>query len=185
MLKLKSNFIKPILRLIGVTFGRNLNLFGIPIILPFGKSEINIGNDTDIKSSFLSTLLGLYQRTIIVARDKAKISIGSNVGMAGVTIYAKEAISIGDHTMIGPNTKIFDTDFHPVDPQARLDADDSRVGVIPVMIGCNVFIGCNCIILKGSQIGDNSVVGAGSVVSGRYPDNVLIAGNPARVIKKI
>ena len=48
-----------------------------------------------------------------------------------------------------------------------------------------MFIGCNCIILKGSVIGDNCVIGAGSVVSGTFDANCVIAGNPARVIRKI
>jgi acetyltransferase-like isoleucine patch superfamily enzyme len=183
--KFKSNYWKLFMKLNGVKYGKNVNLYGIPVIYSFGSSEINIGDNTDIKSSFLSSLLGLYQRTIIVARNNAKITIGKSVGIAAATIYAMKEIIIGDHAMIGPNTKIFDTDFHPVDPKARLSADDSRISVKPVVIGSNVFIGCNCIILKGSRIGDNSVVGAGSVVSGQFPDNVLIAGNPARVIKEI
>ena len=53
----------------------------------------------------------------------------------------------------------------------------------PVFIGKNVFIGCNCLILKGTQIGDNTTIGAGSVVSGTIPANCIVAGNPARIIK--
>lgn len=53
------------------------------------------------------------------------------------------------------------------------------------IIGNNVFIGMNSIILMGSKIGNNVIVGAGSVVSGQFPDNVVIAGNPARVIKSL
>ena len=52
-------------------------------------------------------------------------------------------------------------------------------------IGKNVFIGMGSIILKGTQIGDNTVIGAGSVVSGVIPSNVVVAGNPAKVIREI
>ena len=54
-----------------------------------------------------------------------------------------------------------------------------------VTFGDNVFIGCNCIILKGTQLGDNCIVGAGSVVHGIFEDNCVIAGNPAKVIKML
>lgn len=53
------------------------------------------------------------------------------------------------------------------------------------IIGNNVFIGMNSIILMGSKIGNNTIIGAGSVVSGKYPDNVVIAGNPAKVIRTL
>ena len=53
-----------------------------------------------------------------------------------------------------------------------------------IHIGRNCFIGCNTIILKGTVLGDNCVVGAGAVVSGKFDDNCVIAGNPAKVIRR-
>lgn len=81
--------------------------------------------------------------------------------------------------------KILDNDFHPVDAQARLIDDKDKIGTAPVKIGKNCFIGCNVLILKGSEIGDNCVVGAGAVVSGKFEADCMIAGNPARIIKRI
>lgn len=87
--------------------------------------------------------------------------------------------------MIGGNAKILDNDFHPIEVEARLADDRDRIGTREVVIGKNCFIGCNALILKGTVLGDNCVVGAGAVVSGKFEDNCVIAGNPARVIKRL
>lgn len=85
---------------------------------------------------------------------------------------------------IGANTTIFDNDFHSLNPEERRkDVFDNLVSK-PVKIGKNAFIGCNCIILKGTEIGENCVVGAGSVVHGKFENDCIIAGNPARVIRR-
>ena len=145
-----------------------------------------IGDDCIIKSSFLSNLVGLYSRTIIVTRTSdARITIGNNVGISGATIYARKEISVGDNTNIGGNVKILDNDFHPLEVEARLADDKERIGTKPIRIGKNCFIGCNSIILKGTVLGDGCVVGAGAVVSGTFEENSVIAGNPARVIRKL
>ena len=102
--------------------------------------------------------------------------------MSGVTIYARNSISIGDNTIIGANAKIIDNDFHPMDPEDRLKDIKEKIKSKPIVIGKNCFIGCNAIILKGSELGDNCIVGAGAVVSGKYEDNSVIIGNPARKI---
>lgn len=81
--------------------------------------------------------------------------------------------------------KIIDNDFHPIDPEERLSGTLDHLKTKPVVIGKNVFIGCNSIILKGTVLGDNCVVGAGSVVSGTYEPSSVIAGNPAKVVKKL
>ena len=70
-----------------------------------------------------------------------------------------------------------------MDPVQRLECSNRNMGVKAIEIGDNVFIGCNCLILKGAKIGDNSTIGAGSVVTGYIPDNCIAAGNPAKVIK--
>lgn len=171
--------------LLGVEFEKNVRLQGLPVIFKSKTAKLTIGEGTTIKSSFLSNLLGLYQRSIIVARTGgAEVKIGKRVGMSGVTVYAREYIEIGDDCRIGANTKIMDNDFHPVDPQMRLQASNKNMGVRPVKIGKNVFIGCNSIILKGAEIGDNTTIGAGSVVSGKIPAGCVAAGNPCKVIKE-
>lgn len=111
------------------------------------------------------------------------IIIGDNVGLSNVAITCKTGVTIGNRTMIGAGTVIYDTDFHPIDPQRRECFQEAKSK--PVIIEENVFVGAQCIILKGSCIGRNSVVGAGSVVSANIPENEVWAGNPARFVRKI
>ncbi|MDK0899081.1 acyltransferase [Clostridium perfringens] len=182
----KSNYFKLIMKLNKVKFGKNLNLYGIPVIFKKKGSQLNIGENCTIKSSFLSNLVGLSQRTIIVTRTKdAKIEIGNNVGISGATIYARKEIYIGDNTLIGANVKILDNDFHPLEIEARNADVKEKIKCKEVKIGENCFIGCNVIILKGSKIGNESIVGAGSVISGIFPEKSLICGNPAKIIRKL
>lgn len=179
------------MKLTKVKYGKDLLLKGVPIIYNKNGAEIVIGNNCVIKSSFLSNLVGLYSRTIIVTRKPgAYIKIGNNVGISGATIYARKGIEIGDNTAIGGNVKILDNDFHPIDWETRnkylLDPNGGDTDAIPakeIIIGKNCFIGCNSIILKGTVLEDGCVVGAGAVVSGKYEKNSVVVGNPAKVIK--
>lgn len=185
---------KLLLKLQGIHYGEGINLIGYPVIFQKKGSHVKIGKNVTVKSSFLSNLVGLYSRTIIVTRAAgAEIEIGDNVGISGATIYARMSIKIGDNTCIGGNCKILDNDFHPIDWETRnrLQLDEhggDAAGLIPakeITIGKNCFIGCNSIILKGTVLGDGCVIGAGAVVSGEFEDNCVIAGNPARVIRKL
>lgn len=191
-----SSFYKIFMKFNKIRFGKNLKLKGIPFIFNKKGAVLEIGNDCVIKSSFLSNLVGLYSRTIIVTRCKgAKIKIGNNVGISGATIYARRGITIGDNTCIGGNVKILDNDFHPIEYEKRNELLLSKapesgekanwIGTKEIIIGKNCFIGCNSLILKGSKLGDGCVVGAGAVVAGSFPDNVVIAGNPAKIIKHL
>lgn len=90
-------------------------------------------------------------------------------------------VEIGDHTLIGPGTHIY-TACHSLDPEERIK--DREFGK-PVTIGKNVWIGGHCTILPGVTIGCHSVIGAGSVVTKDVPNRVIVAGNPARIIKAI
>lgn len=191
---MNSNWFKVLMKVTNVQYGANLLLKGVPIIFNKKGATLKIGKNVSINSGFLSNLVGLYSRTIIVTRSSdAVIEIGDNVGISGATIYARKGIYIGDDTSIGGNTKILDNDFHPIDPGQRLQQMHSNhpgemMDLIPtkeIHIGKNCFIGCNSIILKGTVLGDNCVVGAGAVVSGEYENNCVIAGNPAHIIRRL
>lgn len=168
-----------------IRYGKKCEFYGLPVIIRTGNSEMVLGNGVVVKSSFLSNLIGLYQRSIIMARAGGKVVLEDDVRMSATTIYSRASIHIGKHTSIGANVKIFDHDFHPIDPDERLEHPNSGMKCKPIEIGENVFIGCNCIILKGSKIGNNCVIGAGSVVAGTFEDNCVIAGNPAQIVRRL
>lgn len=90
-------------------------------------------------------------------------------------------VRIGKNVMFAPNVSIY-TAGHPVHPDSRNSGYEYG---IDITIGDNVWIGGNVCVLPGVKIGDNVVIGAGSVVTKDLPDNVIAAGNPCRVIRKI
>lgn len=110
------------------------------------------------------------------------ITIGDNVYINfGCVILDCGRVSIGDNTLIGPNVGIYNAS-HVIDAGERIAG-----GLIPdsIRIGNRVWIGGNAVLLSGVSIGDDTVVGAGSVVVGEIPSGVVAAGNPCRVIRKI
>ncbi|MFD0892681.1 sugar O-acetyltransferase [Luteolibacter ambystomatis] len=90
-------------------------------------------------------------------------------------------VTIGDQVLIGPNVSIY-TAGHPIDPVTR--AQDVEFA-LPVTIGNRVWIGGGAILNPGVSIGDNTVIGAGSVVTKSIPANVVAVGNPCRVLREI
>ena len=89
-------------------------------------------------------------------------------------------IRIGAHTLVGPAVQIY-TPLHPLDPALRRQQEYGK----PVHIGHDAWIGGGSVILPGVHIGERAVIGAGSVVTGDIPGDVLAAGNPCKVIRKL
>lgn len=109
------------------------------------------------------------------------ISLGNYILISpGTSIRSAESIDIGDSTMIASDVVITDSDWHGI-----YDRTDYVATPKPVKIHKNVWIGERSIILKGTQIGENSIIGAGSVVHGYIPPNSVYAGNPAKEVKKL
>lgn len=129
--------------------------------------------------------------------ENGSCSIGDYTLLNGALIMAEERIEIGSHCLISWNVGIADSDFHPLAPaQRRIDAmalapyfkdrpQRPKLEARPVRIADNVWIGMNAIVLKGVSIGENSVVAAGSVVTKSIPQNVVVAGNPAVIVKQL
>lgn len=110
------------------------------------------------------------------------IHIGDNFfANFNLTILDEAEVIIGDNCFIGPNVSIY-TACHPLDAENRNKALEWAE---PVTIGNNVWIGGSATLLPGVKIGDNVVIGGGSVVTKDVPDNVVVGGNPAKVIKKL
>ncbi len=147
-----------------------------------GKAEI--GNYLKINSGNNFNIIGRQQRATFWVEGSLKI--GDNVGISATSIICHHQITIGNNVIIGGNTVIYDTDFHSIDYKSRLNGKDKEnTKKLPVYIHDNVFIGAHTTILKGVTIGENSVIGACSVVTKSIPSNEVWAGNPVRFIKKI
>ncbi|MDY2829576.1 MAG: sugar O-acetyltransferase [Sodaliphilus sp.] len=98
-----------------------------------------------------------------------------------VTILDMATVTIGNNVWLGPNVGIYAV-AHPMEAAGRVQ----KLGIAkPITIGDNVWIGGNSVVLMGVTIGNNVVIGAGSVVTKDIPDNAVVVGNPARVIKYI
>lgn len=110
------------------------------------------------------------------------IRLGEHVFInANCTFLDGAFITIGAHTLIGPDVRIY-TPHHPMD---YIDRRENREYAYPVTIGEDCWIGGGAIICPGVTIGSRSVVGAGSVVTKDVPPDTLVAGNPARIIRRI
>ncbi len=126
-----------------------------------GKSKLRIGKK-----------LKMHNGAKIRVRKGGKLEIGKNFGMSnGCVVTAYEHIKIGDNVMLGPNVLIYDQDH---DYQADGGVAAMKFKTAPITIGSNVWIGANTLILRGTTIGDNSVVGGGTVVKGTFPENSVI-----------
>ena len=190
--KIKSNVIsvfytpiaKASLYLNGAKFDTGLKVNGFINLHVTRRGTIKIGKNCTINSDNFN-LIGRQQKTIFWV--EGKLSIGKNLGLSCSAIICTHEISIGDNVTIGGNTVIYDTDFHSLDPTIRvsktMDIISAKWG--KVSIGNHVFIGAHTTILKGITIGDNSVIGACSVVTKNIPSNEIWAGNPAKYIAKI
>ncbi len=129
--------------------------------------------------------------------ENGRCTVGDFTLLNGALVMAEERIEIGSHCLISWNVGIADSDFHPLEPAQRIiDAHAlapffkdrpprPKLRTAPVIISDNVWIGMNAVILKGVTIGENSVVAAGAVVTKSVPPNVVVAGNPAVVTKKL
>lgn len=110
------------------------------------------------------------------------VHLGKNVYFNfNATLVDDTHIYIGDYTMLGPNVVIA-TAGHPILPELREKALQYN---LPVHIGKNCWLGAGVIVLPGVTIGDNTVIGAGSVVTKDIPSNVVAVGNPCKVLREI
>ncbi|AXK57082.1 MULTISPECIES: sugar O-acetyltransferase [Pseudomonas] len=117
------------------------------------------------------------------------IEIGDEVFInMNCTFLDANRILIGDRTYLSPGVQLMTT-AHPLDPRARTVRIDARLKCVqraaPIVLGNDVWIGAGAVLLGGVEVGDGSVIGAGSVVTRSIPAGVLAAGNPCRIIRSV
>lgn len=143
------------------------------------KNELLLKDNVKIRSRQRGYHAGMpFASTFLIDVPGAKITVGENCRLNGVYLHAQSGITIGKNTVIASGVNIIDSNGHVLNSSNRTVGRDVPK---PIVIGDNVWIGLNSIILKGTVIGDNSMVAAGSVVKGEFPPNSLISGNPAKV----
>ncbi len=156
--------------------------------LKIGKrASVQIGSHFYFSSGLnLNPLVG-GSKGYICCNDGAELVIGDYVSMSSTVIWAHKRIVIGDHVMCGGNVVIMDSDAHSMNFMDRrnLAVDLANKKDLPIVIGNDVFIGMNSIIMKGVEIGDRAIIGAGSVVTKSVPADCVVGGNPAKVIKRM
>jgi acetyltransferase-like isoleucine patch superfamily enzyme len=128
--------------------------------------------------------LGNFQPCVLrTLAPGARLHLGLRVGVSAAVICAGVSVEIGEGTILGAGAMVLDNDFHV--PADGWDwATESRVKARPVRIGRGVFIGARAIVLKGVTIGDRAVVGAGAVVTHDIDSHTIVAGNPARAVRR-
>lgn len=135
-----------------------------------------------IKKWFGSTGENVYINRWVVVDYGINIHIGENFySNYNLTMLDVCPITIGKNAMIGPNCQ-FLTPLHPLDP---IERNSGKEYGAPITIGDNFWAGGGVTVLPGVTLGNNVVAGAGAVITKSFGDNVVLAGNPARVIKEI
>ncbi len=164
----------------GVQLGEGVKFIGRCYFYRFPDTKIVIGDNCQFLSSSTSNKIGINRPCMIStfgSSHKTKIIIGNNCGFSGTVIGAFIEVRIGHNVRCGANTLITDSDWH---------IDDHRSGIPKtVHIQDNVWLGEGVKVLKGVTIGENSIIGAGSIVTKNIPANAIAAGNPCKVIKII
>ena len=141
----------------------------------------------DERSELLKRLLGKTQAKFWIEQPFMcdygyNIEIGENFyANHNLIILDGNKVKFGNNVFIAPNCSFY-TAGHPLDVERR---NQGLEYAKPIEVGNNVWIGGNVVVLPGVKIGDNVVIGAGSIVTKDIPENVIAVGNPCRIIKKI
>lgn len=170
----KYNILDPELKQIRLEMKRKLRAY-------------NRSTEEDDRMSMLQDMLGIIGENVIIWTPfnciyGENIYLGNDVFFnLNCMIIDNNRVEIGDHVMVGPGVQIY-TAAHPLDAESRNQGWEVTK---PVRIGYSVWIGGSAILLPGVTIGDRSVIGAGALVTRDVPESVVVAGNPARIIRQI
>jgi acetyltransferase-like isoleucine patch superfamily enzyme len=161
-----------------IYFGRNLKIYGRLEIK--GKGSVRIGDNCSITG-----MQGERDETVTLYTHSkhAVIVIGTNAMLCGTKIGCMHEIEIGNDVLI-EEASILDTDFHSVERDRSSVLNEKR-DHCKVRIGNGVAIGAKSIVMKGVIIGENAMVGPGSIVCRSLPPGCIALGNPAKIISKL
>ena len=144
-------------------------------------------NDPDIAAYLLAQVLGHVGEGVDI-RPPLRVDYGHNISIGdgswvnyGLTALDVAPIVIGQDVLIGPNCSLY-TAIHPTEPGPRRAKWESSA---PITLEDNVWLGGSVVVCPGVTIGENSIIGAGAVVTRDIPANCIAVGNPARVIKDL
>lgn len=174
--------------------GKNVILtdeFNLLAFNPLDRKYLTVGSNCLLSASF------------IFESNSGEIHLGDNVYIGPSKLISRSSIIIEDYVTIAWGCTIYDHDSHSLDYHERMLDHDRQISDVhhgrsfiasknwdvvsskPIIIRKNAWIGMNSIILKGVEIGEGAIIGAGSVVTKNVPPFTLVAGNPAKVIKHI
>jgi len=157
---------------------KNTTIIGLPYV----RGNVSISPGSVLVSLRDGNALGIHQTCRLVATS-GFIEIGSHFRASGVCIYSSLSVVIGDHVTVGPGVTIIDDDMHPIDPdRRRLNLQGAPPQ--PIKIGNNVWLCKDVTILKGVEIGDRSIIGAGVVVSKSVPPDTIVTHADAAIALK-
>ena len=150
--------------------------------LPYlsGRGAITIGGGVRLSGKPSFTFSNRH-------RPDPRLVVGDGTFLGhGCALGAADSVEIGKRCLVAAGTIIRDFDGHPVDAARRAGGEPTpSEGIRPIIIGDDVWLGARAMVLKGVTIGDRSVVAAGAVVTADVPPDVVVAGNPARVVKEL
>jgi acetyltransferase-like isoleucine patch superfamily enzyme len=167
----------------GVELGGGCSFYGPVLFSRTGHSRLSIGADCVFRSAYWSNRIGLNRPCMLsTVSPVAELIVGDGCGLSGTVISAAERVELGKNVLCGANVTITDTDWHSTAaPRSGLEGAPHA----PVVIEDGVWIGLNVVVLKGVTIGRGAVVAAGSVVVDSVPPLVVVAGQPATVVREI
>lgn len=160
---------------------------GLPKLMVARGGNLTIGSNFRMNNSMIANPIGCAQPCMIFVDRGAILTIGENVQISQSAVVCHLSITIGNNVKLGGGVCIYDTDFHSLDGVKRANplTDFESKKKSAVFISDNVFIGANTTVLKGVSIGENSIVGACSLITKNIPANEIWAGNPAKKLKNI
>jgi acetyltransferase-like isoleucine patch superfamily enzyme len=175
---LRFFWFEPLFRSQCASIGANFEMEHIPYL--HGSGTIVLGDDVTF-GGMLTFIFGNRGAT------HPEVIIGDHTFLGhGTAFVVSSSVRVGNHCLLAGEVRISDYDGHPIDAARRRAGEPTPLDAIrPVVIGDDVWIGNNVIVLKGVHIGDRSIVGAGAVVTRDVPPDVVVAGNPARVVKQL